>query len=155
MSFPKYPEYKDSGVEWLGEVPAHWVVGTIARIIKAPITDGPHTTPEFTQSGIPFLSVDGVQEGELVFEGCRFISARDYARFSRKAAPRRDDILMGKAASIGKVARVKTDKTFGIWSPLALIRVDKDKYSSGFLEYVLKSPAPNTNSINWRTLIHS
>jgi len=26
MSFPKYPEYKDSGVEWLGEVPAHWGV---------------------------------------------------------------------------------------------------------------------------------
>lgn len=26
MSFPKYPEYKDSGVEWLGEVPAHWQV---------------------------------------------------------------------------------------------------------------------------------
>ena len=26
MSFPKYPEYKDSGVEWLGEVPVHWAV---------------------------------------------------------------------------------------------------------------------------------
>ena len=26
MSFPKYPEYKDSGVEWLGEVPAKWHV---------------------------------------------------------------------------------------------------------------------------------
>lgn len=24
MSFPRYPEYKDSGVEWLGEVPTHW-----------------------------------------------------------------------------------------------------------------------------------
>ena len=24
MSFPRYPEYKDSGIEWLGEVPAHW-----------------------------------------------------------------------------------------------------------------------------------
>lgn len=24
MKFPKYPEYKDSGVEWLGKVPAHW-----------------------------------------------------------------------------------------------------------------------------------
>ena len=24
MSFPRYPEYKDSGVEWLGEVPEHW-----------------------------------------------------------------------------------------------------------------------------------
>jgi type I restriction enzyme S subunit len=26
MSFPRYPEYKDSGVEWLGEVPSHWSV---------------------------------------------------------------------------------------------------------------------------------
>jgi type I restriction enzyme S subunit len=24
MSFPRYPRYKDSGVEWLGEVPEHW-----------------------------------------------------------------------------------------------------------------------------------
>jgi type I restriction enzyme, S subunit len=24
MSFPKYPKYKDSGVEWLGEVTEHW-----------------------------------------------------------------------------------------------------------------------------------
>jgi type I restriction enzyme S subunit len=26
MSFPRYPKYKDSGVEWLGKVPAHWDV---------------------------------------------------------------------------------------------------------------------------------
>ena len=26
MSFPKYDRYKDSGVEWLGEVPEHWDV---------------------------------------------------------------------------------------------------------------------------------
>lgn len=26
ISYPKYPAYKDSGVEWLGEVPAHWRV---------------------------------------------------------------------------------------------------------------------------------
>jgi type I restriction enzyme S subunit len=29
MSFPKYPKYKDSGVEWLGDVPEHWEVTTI------------------------------------------------------------------------------------------------------------------------------
>jgi type I restriction enzyme S subunit len=28
MSFPRYPKYKDSGVDWIGEVPEHWnVVG--------------------------------------------------------------------------------------------------------------------------------
>ena len=29
MSFPRYPDYKDSGVEWLGEVPGHWEVTTL------------------------------------------------------------------------------------------------------------------------------
>ena len=29
MSFPRYPKYKDSGVEWLGEVPEHWDVKRI------------------------------------------------------------------------------------------------------------------------------
>lgn len=32
MSFPRYPEYKDSGVEWLGEVPAHWTLQKLKSI---------------------------------------------------------------------------------------------------------------------------
>ena len=31
MSFPRYPKYKDSGVEWLGEVPDHWKVDRFKR----------------------------------------------------------------------------------------------------------------------------
>ena len=32
MSFPRYPKYKDSGVEWLGEVPEHWEVKPLKAI---------------------------------------------------------------------------------------------------------------------------
>ncbi len=32
MSFPRYPAFKDSGVEWLGEVPAHWGVDRLKRL---------------------------------------------------------------------------------------------------------------------------
>lgn len=31
MSFPAYPEYKDSGVAWLGVVPSHWVITALKR----------------------------------------------------------------------------------------------------------------------------
>ncbi len=37
MKYPTYPAYKDSGVDWLGEVPAHWEVrrlGTLGRFDK-------------------------------------------------------------------------------------------------------------------------
>jgi type I restriction enzyme S subunit len=33
VSFPRYPEYKDSGVAWLGEVPAHWGVGPLYSLV--------------------------------------------------------------------------------------------------------------------------
>ena len=30
--FRRYPEYRDSGVEWLGEIPAHWEVVELGRV---------------------------------------------------------------------------------------------------------------------------
>ncbi|QOV94229.1 restriction endonuclease subunit S [Novosphingobium sp. ES2-1] len=33
MSFPAYPEYKDSRVDWLGEVPSHWKVTRLKNSI--------------------------------------------------------------------------------------------------------------------------
>ncbi len=30
--FKPYPAYKDSGVEWLGKIPAHWTVTALKRI---------------------------------------------------------------------------------------------------------------------------
>ncbi|OHV07477.1 restriction endonuclease subunit S [Kushneria phosphatilytica] len=139
MSFPQYPEYKNSGVEWLGEVPAHWLISALSRNLRCPVTDGPHSTPEFLGEGVPFLSVDGIQNGELVFENCRYVSEKDHQEFSKKSLPEKDDILMGKAASVGKVARVKTEVKFSIWSPLALIKIDSIKASPTFFEYALKS----------------
>ena len=34
MSFPRYPNYKASGVEWLGQVPEHWEVCALKRIVR-------------------------------------------------------------------------------------------------------------------------
>jgi len=34
VSFPRYPEYKESGVEWLGEVPAHWEVVPMRSVAR-------------------------------------------------------------------------------------------------------------------------
>lgn len=32
MSFPRYPKYKDSGVEWLGQVPDGWEVKRFKQV---------------------------------------------------------------------------------------------------------------------------
>lgn len=135
----RYLEYKDSGVEWIGEIPEGWNSSRLKYILTDKVTDGPHETPSFIEEGIPFLSVDGIQNGELIFEGCRFVSLEDHERFSRKCKVEKDNILMGKAASIGKIARVKVDFEFSIWSPLALLKPKMTEVNPVFLEYALKS----------------
>lgn len=119
-------------------IPANWNTTLLRFLLKEKITDGPHETPEFVDEGYPFLSVDGIQNGELVFEGCRFISEEAHVEYSKKVKPIKGDLLMGKAASTGKIAQVKVDFEFSIWSPLAWIRPNKI-ISSDFLELVLKS----------------
>lgn len=102
-----------------------WRTDTIRGIVETPVTDGPHLTPQFHHSGVPFLSVNNLVKGKIDWSDVRYISRSDHREFSRKCAPRRDDILLGKAASVGKVAIVESDITFNIWSPLAMIRVTK------------------------------
>jgi type I restriction enzyme S subunit len=43
MSFPRYEAYKDSGVEWLGEIPKHWEVWKLAHAFDV---IGSGTTPK-------------------------------------------------------------------------------------------------------------
>jgi type I restriction enzyme S subunit len=130
--------FNDLSRLWLGPLPKYWVTAPLRAVLAQKVTDGPHETPEFINEGVPFLSVDGIQDGELVFEACRFISRSAHETYARKVLPRKDDILLGKAASTGKIARVKTDVEFGIWSPLALLRPAR-KVHAPFLEYALKT----------------
>ena len=129
---------KNSGVRWLGMIPQSWEAVPLKYMCKNFVKDGPHETPEFIDSGIPFLSVDGIQDGKLVFEGCRFISLADHEYYSLKCKPAKGDVLLGKAASVGKVAYVDTDVEFNVWSPLAVITPKKPVFGK-YIYYCLQS----------------
>lgn len=148
----RYERYKDSGIPWLGEVPEHWIIMPIKFSLTMPITDGPHETPEILSDGIPFISAEAVKNDKLDFNKKRgYISEEDNARFSRKYSPQKGDIYMVKSgATTGNVAKVETDEVFNIWSPLAVMRPNKNKISTDFLFYAIKSDYFNTSvQLKW------
>ncbi len=135
-----YNKYKDSGIEWLGEIPEHWEVFPLKRVVDEKITDGPHETPEFLSEGIPFISAEAIQDGYINFSKARgFISKEEDVRFSLKCKPRNNDIFIVKSGSTtGKIGYVDNDVDFNIWSPLALVRCNK-KNESRYIYHFLKS----------------
>lgn len=118
---------KESGIDWIGQIPEEWEVRPIKNIVETPVTDGPHETPVLYETGIPFLSAEAVKDGILDFNYKRgYISLRDHERFKKKVSPKKDDIFIVKSgATTGNVGIVTTDEIFDIWSPLALIRSTK------------------------------
>ncbi|WP_228016221.1 restriction endonuclease subunit S domain-containing protein [Leptolyngbya ectocarpi] len=64
MSFPKYETYKESGVEWLGEVPEHWRVGSLRwyASLQGGIAKG-KDYKDYATVSLPYLRVANVQSG--------------------------------------------------------------------------------------------
>jgi type I restriction enzyme S subunit len=129
---------KDSGVNWLHEIPSDWQTLKLLYCLREPICDGPHETPNYIENGIPFISVDSLNDSkDINFEIVKkFISEQQYQTYMMKAKLEVGDILFSKAATIGKTAIVPNEK-FMIWSPLAVIKNNPDVINNNFLYYLL------------------
>lgn len=131
-------EMKDSGYVWLKQIPKHWTTAKLLYVLRSKISDGPHETPNYVDKGIPFISLDSLNDGKTIdFTGCkRFITEDDYERYSLKTTLEKGDILFSKAASIGKTAIVGDEK-FMVWSPLAIIKNNSSIIDNTFLYHLL------------------
>ena len=138
-------------MEWLGDVPEHWEVRPIKRIVAVPITDGPHETPQFIDEGIPFVSAEAVSSGRIDFSKVRaFISAEDNARYSLKYSPKLHDIYMVKSGATTGITAIVEDRTdFNIWSPLAVIRCGRAASPHFVLNFMRSRNFLEAVTLNW------
>ncbi|GBQ54595.1 restriction endonuclease subunit S [Komagataeibacter swingsii] len=60
MSFPKYPAYKDSGVEWIGEIPVGWNMVQLKRIISVVYGDNLKNEDRAEDGSVPVYGSNGV-----------------------------------------------------------------------------------------------
>jgi type I restriction enzyme S subunit len=83
VSLPRYPEYKDSGVEWLGQVPAHWTVMPLGRISTSRC-DGPFgsglKSDHYTDAGIRVIRLQNIKSEGFDGTDAAYIDAGYYHR---------------------------------------------------------------------------
>ena len=83
MSFPRYPAYKDSGVEWLGEVPGHWDVRKarwLCEIKKRIAGELGHEVLSITQQGIRVRDLES-NDGQISMDYSKYqlVEVGDFA----------------------------------------------------------------------------
>lgn len=124
-----------------------WEQRKLKELIRKPVTDGPHETPNLLKEGIPFISVEAIHDGIIDLDKCRgFISEEKNEEYKKKYNPEKGDVLFTKAATIGRVA-VVNEPNFNVWSPIGAIKPNFNLTSSRYLFQILQTDKIEKDSI--------
>jgi type I restriction enzyme, S subunit len=135
---------KDSGVEWIGEVPAHWEIYRCKDLVDYykyyPIGDGDHGSikPEmYVETGIPYIRVQNLSwNGKISLENIAYIT-EDVHKLNKKSRLLIDDILVAKTgATVGKLGLITVEiKEANTTSSVGKITVNKKCFNPRFILY--------------------
>lgn len=141
-------EMKDSGIEWIGKIPRHWIYPKITYILDTeheyPIGDGDHGTikaDNYVQEGIPFIRVQNLGFATpLRLDDVVYITKKQNITI-KNSTLKPDDILFAKTgATIGKVGIVPKELLISnTTSHVGKITVNKKIIVPRFLFYALSS----------------
>ncbi|PYD60942.1 restriction endonuclease subunit S [Gluconacetobacter entanii] len=144
MSFPKYPAYKDSGVEWIREIPLKWDVTPIRSLsASAPksFMDGDWIeSPFITNEGIRLIQTGNIGIGRYKEQGFRYISEETFQDLNCTEVKPNDLLICRLADPVGRacLAPTLTDKM--ITSVDVAILKPANYASAEYFKYVLSSP---------------
>ena len=132
--------YKDSGLQWVPEIPDTWDNRKMITILSMRVVDGPHESPVLHNEGIPYISATAIENGKINFDLMRGYISEEYCNLCDiRYKPQLHDILVIKlGASTGQVAIVETENRFNIWVPLAAVRCN-DEADPYFVYYAFQS----------------
>ena len=135
---------RDSGVEWLGEVPKHWVVAGFKKFIEK-IVDYRGKTPNKTDSGVFLVTARNIKKGVVDYSlSNEFISEDDYSETMSRGKPNIGDVLFTTEAPLGEVANVdNTD--IALAQRIIKFSGKKDILDNYFFKYFMMSEAFQTS----------
>jgi type I restriction enzyme S subunit len=127
---------KNSGIEWLGEIPEHWEVKRM-NFISSKIGDGLHGTPNYVEeSNFPFINGNNIGQGEIIItERTKFVSEEDYINNQKPLTS--NTILMSINGTIGNLAYYKGESIM-LGKSAAYINLESN-VNKEFIYYYLKS----------------
>jgi type I restriction enzyme, S subunit len=109
--FRRYPAYRDSGVEWLGEIPAGWEALALKRVVDParPVTYGIVQCGPDHPDGVPYIRpVDMGDEVGIKVDTLQRTTPQIAAAYARSTI-RPGDVVISIGPSFGKAMIVPTE----------------------------------------------
>jgi type I restriction enzyme S subunit len=130
---------KHSGVEWLGEVPAHWEVKPLKRGVE--FIEGPGILAvDFMLEGIPLLRIAGIGGHKASLEGCNYLAPDVVKQKWEHFRVRCGDLLISGSASTGFCSEVdETTEGAVPYTGIIIIRPRQKETTKNFIRWFFVS----------------
>lgn len=112
------------------------------------IVDCPHSTPEWTDSGVVVLRSNNIRNGALDLANPSFTTEEGYLDRIKRAIPTEDDIVLTREAPMGEVCIIPKGLKCCLGQRMVLIRADKTQILPEYLLYTIQSSYIQ-NQISW------
>ncbi len=133
---------KDSGVEWLGEIPEHWNISSIKRLASS-IQTGPFGSQlhahDYIDNGIPLINPKHIKNGKIISNPTCSISKENYQRLV-KYSLRTSDLIMARRGELGRCAIVNSKENGWLCGTGSLIvRLRKGYFIENYFYLIMSS----------------
>ncbi|MEG1733756.1 MAG: restriction endonuclease subunit S [Comamonas sp.] len=127
---------KDSGVEWLGEVPAHWEVKRLKNTSQ--IIDCRNKTPEYFEDGEYFvIRTTNVKNQVLTMADALFTDERNFKIWTQRGVPPAGSILFTREAPAGEVCLVPEDVKFCLGQRMMNFICHDSEYTEFLFDFLI------------------
>lgn len=136
---PRYESYKDSGVQWLGEIPNHWIATKFKYYVY--FQEGPGILAvDFRTEGVPLIRIAGLKTNSVTLEGCNYLEQEKVEKIWKHFKLTKGDMLISASASLSEACEV-SDETIGAipYTGLIKVRPISEALDKGFLKIFLSS----------------
>lgn len=103
------------------------------------ITDCPHSTPKWTESGCVVIRNQNIKNGRLDLSSPSYTNNEDFAKRIARAKPVAGDIIITREAPMGEVCIVPEDLECCLGQRMVLLKPDRSKVNGTYLLYALMS----------------
>jgi type I restriction enzyme S subunit len=105
------------------------------------LIDCVHKTPAAVEAGYPYVAIPQMKNGRIDFSDARRISRADFVEWTRKAKPKRHDVVLSRRTNPGVTATFGEHCEFALGQNLVLLRADGRNVHPEFLRWLTISPA--------------
>jgi type I restriction enzyme S subunit len=127
---------KDSGVEWIGEVPEHWKVSKLKY--ESEVVDCRNKTPEYFDDGEYFVvRTTNVKNQELNFNGALYTDKKNFDIWTQRGVPPVGSILFTREAPTGQVCLVPDNLKFCMGQRMMNFIAYESHYGDYLFDYLI------------------